>query len=153
MYVDSQLSFNTVSDNVMTAQAETTVATHNSDNVIDITSTAGRHFLEPMYFVFQIETAIVSAGGGTLDIQLVCSAAAALTSPTVLWSSGVVANATIVAWTANSTVYVVKAPPIPNVSLRYVGVLYIIGTAVFSAGDWRAFLTPNAPLFVPATAG
>lgn len=147
MLIDSQHSFCTVSDNVMTAQAETTVATHDSDNVIDLAKWS--QFLGDMYFVWQVEVAIVSAGGGTLQIDLVASAASGLTSPTVLWSSGVLANATIVAYTANSTVFAIKMPP--YVDKRYLGVQYTIGTAVFSAGSWRAFLTPVAPFHVPAT--
>jgi len=140
---DYQLWFNTYG----TAQAETTVDTHNSDNVYDMTI-VDKNILKAGVLVFQIETAIVSAGGGTLNIQLVCSAAAALTTPTVLWSTGVLANATIVAWTANSTIYKVKVPA--NIPLRYLGMQYIIGTAVFTAGAWRCFITPDAPHHIAA---
>jgi hypothetical protein len=35
--------------------------------------------------------------------------------------------------------------------LQYLGVDYIIGTAVFTAGTWDAFLTPDFPHLIAAT--
>jgi hypothetical protein len=148
MYLDKELALCAVSNNVLTAQAETTVDTHVSDSVINLTHVP-RTILDNAYFVFQIETAIVSAGGGTLQIDLVCSAAVGLTTPTVLWSTGVLANATIVAWTANSTIYAFKCPA--YLPLQYLGCNYTIGTAVFTAGSWRAFFVPDVPFAIPAT--
>ena len=52
-------------------------------------------------------------------------------------------NAVIVAWTANSTIWAFKVPA--KMLLRYLGATYTIGTAVFTAGTWRAFFTPDAP--------
>ena len=130
-------------------QAETTVATHVSDQVIDLTHIP-RNIIDSLYFVFQIEDAIVSGGaGGTLQIDLVTSAAVGLSTPQTLWSTGIVANATIVAWAANSTIYVIKVPPV--MLLRYLGCNYTIATAVFTAGSWRAFFTPDAPFLIAAT--
>lgn len=117
------------------AQDETTQTTHISDNVVDL-GAAGRRIVEPRWYFFRITTAIVSAGGGTLQIQIVTSAAAALSAATVIWDSGTIANATIVAWTVNQMPY----PRIPVVYsgelLRYFGAIYTIGTAVFTAGAW-----------------
>ena len=127
MYIDANLSLCVVSDNVLTAQVETTQATHISDNVIDLTHVP-RNVIENLYFVFQCEVVPISAGGGTLQIDLVTSAAAGLTTPQTLWSTGIVANATIVAWTANSTIYAFKIPA--NMLLRYLGCNYTIATAV-----------------------
>lgn len=140
MYIDY---FGRLSD----AQAETTVTTHISDNVVDL-GAAGRRIVDPLYYFFRITTAIVSAGGGTLQIQLVTSAAAGLGTPTVIWDSGVIPNATIVAWTVNSMPY----PRIPVVYsgelLRYFGAIYTIGTDVFTAGAWDLDQVVDMP--VPA---
>lgn len=125
------------------AQDETTVAAHISDNVVDW-GVAGRRFYEPLWYVFRIDTAIVSAGGGTLDIQLVTSAAADLSTPTILWDSGVLANATIVAWAVGAIPYVI---PVfyKGTMLRYFGAIYTIGTAVFTAGKWDMLPVINPP--------
>jgi hypothetical protein len=106
MIIDNDLNFVAVSGTTWTAQAETTQAAHISDNVIDLGRAAARTILKNMYFVFQIETAITTASAATLQIDLVNSAAAGLGTDTHLWSSGIIATGVVVAWTANSTVYV-----------------------------------------------
>jgi len=134
-------------DDAMTlsdAQDETTVDDHISDNVIHLGVT-GRRWDIPLWYVFRIDTAIVSAGGGTLQIQLVTSAAAALTAPTILWDSGVQANATIVAWAIDTSPF----PAIPlhrsGTLLLYLGAIYTIGTDVFTAGAWDMLATYDQP--------
>ena len=152
MYMDAELSFNAVTTtaNVLahTAQAETEVGDHTSTNVIDVTHIP-RTVLADLYLVVQIVVVPVSAGGGTLQISLRASAAATLTAPTTLWDSGLLANATIVAYTANSIIYSVKLPP--AIPLRYIGMNYAIATAELTAGSWVAFLTPDAPYYIAAT--
>ena len=152
MIIDADLSFNAITTTAgvvaFTAQAETTVATHVSTNVIDLTHIP-RNIIDNLYFVFQCVAVPVSAGGGTLQIDLVTSAAAGLTTPQTLWSTGIVANATIVAWTATTIIYAVKIQP--SMLLRYMGVNYGIATAVLSAGSWAAFLTPDVPFLIAAT--
>lgn len=147
MYVDNELSFNLVSNNVITAQDETTASSYISDQVVDL-GHIPRNVIDNLYCVFQVEVALVSATG-TITIALVTSAAAALTTAQTLWSSGLVANATMVAWTAQSTVYAFRVPA--NMLLRYLGMTYVIGTAALTAGSWRAFLTPDAPYHIAAT--
>ena len=136
-------------DDAMTlsdAQAETTVTTHISENVIHLGVT-GRRWDTPLWYVFRIDTAIVSAGGGTLKIQLVTSAAVGLGTPTVLWDSGVIANATITGtdWAVDDTPF----PAIPlhrsGTLLLYLGAIFTIGTAEFTAGAWDLFATYDQP--------
>jgi len=141
MYLDHETIFSAL-------QAETTVDTHISTNVIDLVHVPQVTYDNP-YFVFRIGAAIVSAGGGTINIRLVTSAAVGLGTPTILWESGVIANATMVAWTANSLVYMVRVPPVKL--LQYLGVDYVIGTAVFTAGTWDAFLVPDVAHLIAAT--
>jgi hypothetical protein len=140
MYMDKQLIFSL-------NQAETTVAAHISDNVVDLTHIP-RVIIDNAYFVYRIKTAITGTGE-TFQIDLVTSAAAGLTTPQILWSTGILTETIIEAWTANSIVYAFKVPS--NMLLQYLGVIYTIGTAVFTAGAWDAFLTPNAPYFIAAT--
>lgn len=128
-------------------QAETTVDTHVSDNVIDLTHIP-RTVIENCYFVFQCAD-VPATTGGTFRIDLDCSAAVGLTTPTHLWSSGDLIEATIEAWVANTTIYAFKMSP--YLPLRYLGCNYTIGTAVLTAGSWRAFFTPDAPYPIAAT--
>ena len=141
MYLDKHLQFSIL-------QEETTQAAHISDHVYDLTHIP-LNIINGMTLVFRIATAIVSAGGGTLQIDLVTSAAVGLSTPQTLWSTGIVATGTVVGWSANSIVYSVRMPVV-NL-LQYMGMIFTIGTAVFTAGTWDAFLTPDAPYHIAAT--
>jgi hypothetical protein len=148
MRIDKELVFNAVTAGVLVPQAVTLVTDNISDNVVDL----GRNYpraLDNLYFVLQCDAVPVSAGGGTLTVSLVTSAAVGLTTPQTLWSSGLLANATIVAYTADSTLYHIPVPP--YALLRYLGVIYTITVAVWTAGSFRAFITPDAPHYIPAT--
>jgi hypothetical protein len=140
MIMDKQLIFSAL-------QAETTQAAHISDNVVNL-SHIPRCIIDNMYFVFRIGAAITGTGE-TLQIDLVTSAAAGLGTPQILWSTGVMVEATIEAWAANSIVFAFKVPS--NLLLQYMGVIYTIAGANFSTGTWDAFLTPDAPYFIAAT--
>ena len=142
MITDYALWFNTYG----TPQAETSIGQYDSNNVYDMT-VVDKNIITNGYLVFQIVVAITAATE-TLQIDLVCSAAAALTTPTILWGTGVLATATIEAWEANSIVYVVKIPP--NIPLRYLGMSYTIAADDFDTGSWNCFITPNAPQFIAA---
>ncbi len=148
MRIDKELCFNAVTAGVLVPQAVTLVTDNISDNVVDLTHYP-RSNLDNVWFVLQCATVPISAGGGTLTVSLVTSAAVGLTTPQTLWSSGLLANATIVAWVANTTLYYLR-PPMPAL-LRYMGVIYTIGTAVWTAGSFRAFMTPDVPNYIPAT--
>jgi len=125
------------------AQDETTQAAHVSDNVVDL-GVAGRRF-DPFWYVFRIGTAIISGGGGTLDIQLITDSAENMaTTPVVIWDSGVIANATIVAWAVNSVPYVIPVY-YSGAWLRYFGAMYTIGSAAFTAGKWDMLPAINVP--------
>ncbi len=147
MYIDSDLSLCAVSDNMLTAQTETTQATHISDNVVDLTHIP-RNVIENLYFVFQCEVQPISTSG-TFQIDLVTSAATGLTTPQTLWSTGIISNAICTAWVAQSTIYAFKVPA--NMLLQYLGCNYTIATAEFTGGSWRAFFTPDAPYLIAAT--
>jgi hypothetical protein len=148
MIIDADLALCVVDNNVLTAQAETTVATHISDNVVDLTKYP-RNIIDQLYFVFQCEVVPISAGGGDFTIKVVTSAAVGLSTPTIMWSSGVLANADIVAWVANTTIFAFKIPA--QFALRYLGATYEIVNHVFTAGSWKAFFTPDAPYLIAAT--
>ena len=141
MYLDKENCFHLYP----TAQAETTTAAHISANVVDLTKYP-RNIIDMLYWVFQLEVAITTATSATFQVDLVTSAAEALTAPQILWSSGVVATGVVVAWLAQSTLWAFKVPA--YLQHRYMGCIYTIGTGTFTAGSWRSFLSVDVPYLI-----
>jgi hypothetical protein len=101
---------------------------------------------EPLWFIIQVDTAIVAAGAGTIKFDLVSDALATL-------GAGVLANCTVHAstaalvtaastpagQTAGSILMAIRLPA--GTYERYLGVLCTIATQTVSAGKINAFLT------------
>lgn len=127
MILDNQLE---LSD----GQAETTVAAHDSDNIIDqgVASDAAKE----MYLIIQVDEAVTSGGAATVTFSLQDSPDNS--TYTAKWTSAAIGKATLVAG------YQVVAMRLPQDMNRYIKVVYTIGTAVLTAGSFSAFLT-DAP--------
>lgn len=83
-----------------------------------------------------IGTATTSGGSATLQLQLITSAAANLSSATIICSTAAIAVATLVSG------YKFRFGSIPaGIAQRYMGLNIIVGTAVFTAGTLTAGLT------------
>lgn len=129
------------------AQAETTVAAHDSDNVIDMgagydewgnakIADYGEATKAPWLHV-RVNTTFTSGGSATLTAALQDSAdnsSFAAASPAV--SSGSVAVADLSAGTS-----LIRMPLPPNLR-RYVKLVYTIGTAAMTAGKLDAWVGP-----------
>lgn len=103
---------------------------------------------EDIWFVCQVDTAIVAAGAGTIQFFLVSDALSTL-------GGGVVANCTThyqtaalataastpAGQTAGSTLFAIKLPT--GTYERYLGLLVTIATQTVSAGKINAFITKN----------
>ncbi len=131
MYIDKCLQLSS-------EQAETTVAAHASTNVIDMV-VAGRSFPE-LYIVIDVHTACTSAGSATVAFTVQHDSAEAFDTAQTLASVGATAIATLVAG------YNVLTVRIPKGCLRYVRVLYTIGTAALTAGKFNAYLVETPQL-------
>lgn len=84
----------------------------------------------PMFFLSQINLAVLSAGAATLEVDLITSAAAALTSATVVLPGPVaVPKATLVAGYR----FPHKALP-AKITQQFLGAQIIIGTAALTQG-------------------
>jgi len=92
--------------------------------------------LDDIWLVVQTDAAVVSAGGGTVQIVLQDSADNA-TFADVRVLTGALA---VAALGASKTL--VRAR-FPGNLRRYTRVVYRVGTAVLSAGSFSAFVTPN----------
>lgn len=80
----------------------------------------------------QITETFTSGGAATLTVQLIQSANADLSSPTILQTTPALALATLVAG------YQFRLRIPPGISARYLGVQYVIGTATTTAGTVTA---------------
>jgi hypothetical protein len=144
MILDRQ---NLVSDNQNLAQA---AGSYVSTDAID---TTGGVFASPggfgtiprdaargeeVPFFVQVTETFTSGGAGTLAVELIQSANADLSSPTVLASTPAQALATLVAGYR----FRVTAPR-AGITARYLGVRYVIATATMTAGKCTAGIAQN----------
>lgn len=168
MFIDNENCFTTGASSLVTpgfipSQAiPTAVATTALANVIDSGPLGGQNTIAPVVnqgrdfgmgipmWLYVLITAVPTSGGSaTIDLQLVSSAAAALTSPNVMLDITNGAQSFNGGKFATGTAYRVALPrsgPFvptlnPNGWLRYIGINAIIGTAVLTAGSICAFLT------------
>ncbi len=119
------------------AQAETTVGTHVSNNVIDTLKLGDA--VNELYFEARVGTKCTSAGSATVKIQFVTDSSESFGSPAVLWDSGAIAVASLVDKYEFGTVRLPK----PDKLERYLAAQIIIGTAALTAGKFDIYLTKN----------
>jgi len=127
MYVDNGLIFSE-------AQAETTVTTHASTNVIDMQK-AGDMIANPLWVDVTVDTTATSDGSATVKVELETSADEAFGTSTTLLSTSAIAVATLVKG------YKMLQARLPAGTLRYLRLKYTIGTAALTAGKFNGILT------------
>ena len=118
----------------------TTTGTNNEGDVIDSTVARDLGNGQPVYVVFQVDTAVTSGGAATVAFQIASDSTTALSTDgtqTIHFTSRAVPKADLV---AGFTMVV----PLPLEDLdyeRYLGVQAVVGTAALTAGAINAFLT------------
>lgn len=117
------------------SDGQAVTATANSTNIVDLKKTGldiatGR----PLQFRFQVDTTTTSGGSTTMTVAIVSSDATDLSTPTTHWTSASIAKATLVAGYG----FTVTLPQGPY--KRYLGVVYTVNTANFTAGAFTAAL-------------
>lgn len=118
------------------AQAETTVATHTSDNVIDTVALGDA--INELYFVARVETKCTSDGSATVQVKLITDPNETLDDgPTVLWASDAVPVASL----TDKYLFGAVRLPKPDKLKRYIAAQIIIGTAALTAGKFDIYLT------------
>ena len=128
----------TVSD----AQAVTSSAV--STDVIDlgVARDIGAGFPVKMYF--NVTEAVTASGAATVEFQVIGSAAAAMSSPVVLGSSGAIGKAALV---AGKTLEVEINSQLQSAGLRYVSAYYSVATGPLTAGKFSAGIVLNVQDF------
>lgn len=112
-------------------------ATYTSEKSIDLATTPPRQIGNGEQVIVHCQVTTAFAGGTSVQFQLVESANANLSSPTVLVESAAIAEADLVAgFTVNLVV------PVKRLKLRYLGAQYI-GVGVHTAGSISAGIVWN----------
>lgn len=97
-----------------------------------------------LYAVFTVDETVAAAGAATVNLQVITSASADLSSPTVVSDSGPIAKTELtagrkpIALRINSSI--LNAQPIGQ---SYLGVQYTIGTGPLTAGKFSATITDS----------
>lgn len=104
------------------------VGTHVSTNVIDLSVDRDIGKGEPVPFLSQITTLVTSGGAATLQLILETDDNEAMASAETLYTSEVIALATLVAG------YKFPINFVPRTNQQYLRASYVIGTADITAG-------------------
>jgi hypothetical protein len=123
----------------MFSEAQAVTATAVSTNTIDLSLARDIGAGEDLSVFITVDEAAVSAGATTVDFQVISSAAAALTSPTVLAELPAVPKADLTLGRKAMEIKVPRATLLAQpVGQRYLGLNYVVNTANLSAGKFTA---------------
>jgi len=125
-----------------------------STNTIDLSQNRDLGAGEDVYATFSVGAAVTAAGAATVDFQVISSAAADLSNPTVLATSGPIPKADLTLGRKPFSVCVnssiLLAQPIGQ---RYFGVQYVVATGPLTAGNFSCAITDanvGGPKYYPS---
>lgn len=118
-------------------QAPTVTAV--STNTLDLQSNRDAGAGEEMHLIILVKTQPTAAGAATVRFQLISSASANLSSPTVLGQTDDIPKVNLVPGV--SIIHVPMARfTLGGLGQRYIGCQYVISTGPLTAGSFDAFL-------------
>lgn len=129
MFLDKQLQLSA-------AQAVTVSAV--STNTIDL-GTARDLGAADLHVVITVDETAAAAGAATVNFQVISSAAAALSSPTILGQTDAIGKAELTAGRRPIVIVVPRATLAAQpIGQRYLGLQYTVGTGPLTAGKFTA---------------
>ena len=124
--------------------SQVVTATAVSTNTIDLSQSRDLGPGSDIYATFGVEVAATAAGAATVTFQIISSAAANLSSPTILTATDAIGKAELTAGKTFSVCLnnaILAAQPKGQ---RYLGVQYTIATGPLTAGTFSCYLTDSA---------
>lgn len=124
------------------AQAVTSTAV--STDTIDLLQNRDVGAGNDLYAIFTVDTAATAAGAATVNFQVISSASASLTSPTVLAQTDAIPKTDLTA--GRKPIAVRISPQVLNslpIGQRYLGVQYTVGTGPLTAGAFTCYITDS----------
>lgn len=128
---------------VSSAQAVTASAV--STNTIDLSQVRDVGVGEELKFAITVDVAATAAGAATVTFQAITSAAAALTSPTILAQTDAIGKAELTLGRKAIELSIPRATLLAQpIGQRYLGLQYTIGTGPLTAGSFTAAIVVGA---------
>lgn len=125
--------------------AQAVTASAVSTNTIDLSVARDVGSGEDVIIAVTVDVAATAAGAATVDFQVISSAAAALTSPTILGSTGPLAKTELTLGRKAIELRVPRATLLAQpIGQRYLGIQYTVATGPLTAGSFTAGVIASA---------
>ena len=133
-------------NNLKLSDEQAVTSTAVSENTLDLSQSRDIAPGRPLYGVFTVTESAAAAGAATVTFEIISSAAADLSSPTVLSSSGPIGKADLAA--SRTPIAVPLAPHVLaslDTGQRYLGFRFTVATGPLTAGKFTSYLNDSYP--------